>query len=466
MSAIPRALALAAARPWDFTIQYPAGRRYFRERFTARGARPDLARQVRGRGGAALLYVHVPFCAHRCTYCNFAVDVRDDETRTARYVDALVGELARAADAMAPTTRIAGIDVGGGTPTRLPLPLLRRLLRALRPFLDRCDRPRPLSVETTSEIAAAEPDKLRALVDGGATRLSMGVQSTAGPRLAAVGRPALGRPTLRAAVANARRAGFQRVNLDLIFGLPDQGAREWAADVDAATDVAPDAVTTYDCLYRGGGRALARRAPPPPPSTYGALYDLGRARLAEAGFGAPYGAVTFSRHVGETGTSAYFEGRLLDGLPYLGLGNGATSLVGRRWTWAEPGVARWTAAPVLADDYDLPTAEVMAKQALLMLSFGGLDDARFTARFGVGLESVYGERLQVAGRAGWLTGDHRLRPGRFDALPSLRALLYSADALEWLARAYSPGPPPTRYTAPAYSPTEVCAAGAPKTSSE
>lgn len=459
--ALVRALRLADAHPHDFTIQYPPRREYFMEAFAVpepqRAAELAEAQAKLLSAEPLLLYCHVPFCATKCHYCNFAVDTRSRPSLHARYVDGLVRELERLGARLPASTKIGGIDIGGGTPTLLDLDALDRLLAALAPFVDRArDSPfafGPVSIETTPAIAAREPDKLARLAEGGVARVSMGVQSTDAATLEALNRgrhgSAAGTDLQARALANLRGAGFERVNVDLIFGLPDQGLNQWRRDLDTVLAAAPDSITTYDCLYRGKGRVLTRKhdasgRPRPTPERYAALYDLAFERLRAAGYVAPYGSVNFARRPGETGTSAYFEGRLLDGHAYLGVGNYASSQTGARWWFAPYKVDRWLEAVEsgvhlpAGDLYRLPAGERAAKQLLLALSFGVVDGARLRRAHGIELDAVCGPALEFALSRGYLVpdGDERwtLAPGRFDVLPRLRALFYTAAATAWLDR--------------------------------
>ncbi len=433
-----QALALASASPLDFTLQYPPSREYFREHFRAPLDVSAVTRQPR-----LLLYVHVPFCEAKCFYCNFAVDLRKGEALHARYVDALVAQLARL-DALLPgACTVPGIDIGGGTPTLLSPALLERVLEALRPWRRRCEGAWPLSIETTPRVAAMDAERLAVLKAGGVDRVSMGLQSTNDETLARVNRRAQ-RSLGDTAVEALGRVGFRRINVDLVFGLPGQTDAHWRTDVERVAALPVDSVTTYDCLYRGAGRAMPRlTAARPTPDHYGALYDRAYEYLTTHGFHAPYGSVNFSRHAGETGTSPYFEGRLLDGLPYVGAGNYASSLVGGQWWFAPQGVdgymAEVEAGQVLPheDGYVLPEDELWAKYVLLSLNFGLIDPARFR-RFsgGVELEAAFGPQLEHALEEGWLVrgaeGVYGVVPGHFRAMYWLRALFYSAGAVRWL----------------------------------
>jgi len=434
----PDGPALARRNPLDFTIQYPPRREYFQERFRAQ---PDPARLPEAE--VMLLYLHVPFCQTKCYYCNFAVDTRNDDALRRRHVDALLRAMELLRDLLPEPCPIGGIDIGGGTPTMLSGEQLALLLGGVSAWRSRCTHPRPISIETTPVIAAQQPEKLAILADSGADRLSMGFQSTNAETLAAVNRSAQ-RDMGTTALRNAQQAGFARLNVDIIFGLPGQTRECWEIDLAQVVELGPDSITTYDCLYRGKGRRLTRMTRElPTPERFGELYDCGHDYLTAHGYHAPYGSANFSRHPGETGTSAYFEGRLLDGLPYLGLGNYAASWYGGHWWFAPYRVERWAeqveagdALPV-SDSYRLPIEERMAKYILYSLSFGLLDPVRFRGVFGEDVETRFHSGLEFACQEGWLErrddAVYGIRPGSFRHMPEIRSLFYSPAALRWVA---------------------------------
>ena len=440
------AIELAKRYPDQFTLQYPPAREYFRENFPGEMLQVDLSR-IR----QILVYLHIPFCEQKCAYCNFAVlPGQPSEVRTG-YVDALIEQLTAVDQVLGAETRIPGIDLGGGTPTALEARDLERLLTALIPLRRRLEHPWPISVETTPEAAANQPDRLRTLVDGGVGRISLGLQTTNTTLLSGLGR-GRNRGLEQCAAERIHEVGFQRFNVDLIFGLPGQELVDWTRDLTKVIGMGPDSVTTYDCLYRGAHRLLPRRGnAPPTPEHYGRLYDEAYERLITAGFHAPYGSVNFSRRKDETGTSAYFEGRLLDGFPYLGLGNEASSLVGHQWWFGPAGIEAWKnairrgEALPYGDLYHLPAEERMAKYILLSLSFGRIDPGRFQRIFSAPIETWFGQALEVAQAEQWLVlshGNYLMPPGSFRHLPALRSLFYSERALRWLAS--SKGMPPRR----------------------
>ena len=422
-------LEMIAGSPLEFNIQYPPRPEYFQQHFqvaSCDGAFRDPPPQ--------LLYVHVPFCSARCGFCIFGTEPEPPGGRLADYVDGLLAELRQHPEL---ARGVSCLDLGGGTPTLLPERDLGRLLAVISPLVRSSD-PLARSIETTPE--AATPGRLALLRTHGFGRVSVGVQSFADTALALAGR-LQPRSAVSRAVEAIGAAGFQRVNLDLIFGLPGQTAEAWREDLLAAAALGPDSITTYDCLHRGAGRQRSRAGGHlPTPMQMGALYDLAFATLTERGYLANYGSLNFSRHPGETGTSSYFERRVLFGEPYLGIGANASALSGGAWRFnfqdvddylravgEERSPAEWS--------YRIPLAEQQAKHLLLALNFGRIGLARFRELFGQDLSAAYPDEVALALRRGWLVADQgalSLAPGQFANLYTVRGLFYSMPARRWL----------------------------------
>ena len=199
-----------------------------------------VALSAQAPAGAGV-YLHVPFCARLCSYCDFNRVAGSSPEDRARYVTALVTELERAAAARDDWPHFGSVFVGGGTPTLLAPADLARVVRRVGEVL-------PLS--TAAEITVeANPETVdeayfAALVDAGVNRVSMGAQSFAQHVLDELGRwHERDRPL--AAVAEARRAGMPRVSLDLIYGAPSETADDWSATLDAALSADIDHVSAY-----------------------------------------------------------------------------------------------------------------------------------------------------------------------------------------------------------------------------
>ena len=206
------------------------------------------------RGRRLGLYLHIPFCRSKCAYCDF-YSLAGREGEMDRYLRALtrhLGEMAPRAEGY----RVDTVYLGGGTPTILGAKRLTRLLREVR---------RRYRLERGCEVTVeANPDSvdlplLRALRRAGANRLSLGVQSANDGELRAIGRPHTFSDAVRA-VELARRAGFDNLSCDLIYGLPDQDMASWQASVEALIALAPEHLSCYGLQLEEGTPLYERRS--------------------------------------------------------------------------------------------------------------------------------------------------------------------------------------------------------------
>lgn len=219
------------------------------------GALPQRARATLGERTFGV-YVHVPFCASRCGYCDFNTYVPGEPgAETAGYVDALLDELRFArgvlGDAQPPA---ATVYVGGGTPTLLAPAQLGRLLDGVRTHLGVAEDAE-ITVEANPEsVDAAALAQLR---DAGFTRISLGMQSAVPSVLATLHRRHSPGRAIEVAHA-ARAAGFAQVSVDLIYGTPGETADDWRASLDAALAARPTHVSTYSLVVEPGTRLAAQ----------------------------------------------------------------------------------------------------------------------------------------------------------------------------------------------------------------
>ena len=213
---------------------------------------------------ARSLYIHVPFCFHKCHYCDFysIVDTRD---RQADFTKRLTRELAALAPYAGP---LRTIFVGGGTPSLLRVDLWRDLLASLRDHFDMrdivagatlppCDRATEFTVECNPETVT--PELFATLRKGGVDRVSIGAQSFEPRHLKTLERwhepENVGR-----AVKMARDASIQRVSVDLIFAIPGQTVDEWQSDLERALNLGVDHVSCYNLTYEANTAMTARLA--------------------------------------------------------------------------------------------------------------------------------------------------------------------------------------------------------------
>ena len=204
-----------------------------------------------GRNGFGV-YVHVPFCASRCGYCDFNTYTATEATQEG-YVEAVLAELRLADKAISPA-RVDTVFVGGGTPTLLPADDLARILDAIDSTWGLADG---AEVTTEANPESVSPESLRALRRAGYTRISLGMQSAAPGVLAILDRRHTAGRAPQAAV-EAREAGFEHVNLDLIYGTPGETADDFAASLDTVVRAGVDHVSAYSLIVEDGTRMAAR----------------------------------------------------------------------------------------------------------------------------------------------------------------------------------------------------------------
>jgi oxygen-independent coproporphyrinogen-3 oxidase len=273
--------------------------------------------------GVRHLYVHLPFCAYRCGYCDFItlVDRRADH---GPYAAALLAELELERPLLAP--ELETIFLGGGTPTFLEPGSLGRLLDALPPAPE-------LTVEANPETLT--PALARMLREAGVTRVSVGAQSFQ-PHLLEVLERRATPDVVRRAFYHLRDANFDNISLDLIYGIPGQSTADLERDLEAALALEPEHLSLYELEAKPGtrfthahGEELGRQA-----EAMEGYMELVVDVLRSAGY-RWYETANFCLEASRGGgrdlrsqhNLAYWRGR-----DYLGLGIGAVSTVGdRRW---------------------------------------------------------------------------------------------------------------------------------------
>lgn len=225
------------------------------------------------------IYFHIPFCARRCSYCDFTT-YAGMESWIPAYFEALKEETSRAAE----NTRVHTIFFGGGTPSMAPADTYSRLLQTVSTCFQ---------VDDNAEISLeANPGTLKdrdlaEIYRAGINRISLGVQSVHENELLLLGRIHSHQDTLNAINA-IRRSGIRNLNLDLIYGLPEQTIERWSASLDQALDLNPEHLSLY-CLTIEEGTTLyesvrRRELEPLPEDASADMYELAMAKLASAGY--------------------------------------------------------------------------------------------------------------------------------------------------------------------------------------
>jgi oxygen-independent coproporphyrinogen-3 oxidase len=345
------------------------------------------------------LYVHVPFCGRRCSYCDFAIAVRS-RVPAERFVAAVETEYRtrRAAEEWE-RTGFATVYLGGGTPSRLPPDHVRRLLDLF---------PRSPGAEVTVEANPDDvtPRAVSAWRAAGVNRVSLGVQSLDDRVLAWMHRLHDAAGTRRA-YAVLRDEGIPSVSVDLIFALPERLAHDLSADLDAILALGPDHVSAY-------GLTLEPRTPYARWAARGAVTPAGDDRYAaeflrvhDALTGAGYEHYEVSSYARRGARSRHNTAYWM-GDDYAGLGPAAHGLRGRERRW---NLREWAAyEPVAASGRD-----PVGGRELLDDRQRRLERVYLGLRTVEGLAAVDADRLAsgpllAAIRAGWLTRGDRLLP--------------------------------------------------------
>ncbi|BBA97365.1 putative coproporphyrinogen III oxidase [Actinacidiphila reveromycinica] len=288
-------------------------------------------------------YLHVPYCATRCGYCDFntytASELRGSGGVLASrdtYADVLAEEVRLARKVLGDDPRqVSTVFVGGGTPTLLPAADLGRMLAAVGAEFGLAP---DAEVTTEANPESVDPAYLAELRAAGFNRVSFGMQSARRHVLEVLDRTHTpGRP--EACVAEARAAGFGHVNLDLIYGTPGESDEDWHASLDAAIGAGPDHVSAYALIVEEGTR-LARdirrgEVPPTDDDVHADRYLIAEERLSAAGYG------WYEVSNWATGPAARCRHNELywTGADWWGAGPGAHSHVGgvRWWNAKHPG---------------------------------------------------------------------------------------------------------------------------------
>jgi oxygen-independent coproporphyrinogen-3 oxidase len=367
---------------------------------------------------SAGLYVHIPFCARLCPYCDFDTQDRDLQL-IAPYATALTREVG-----LTPPAVVHSIFFGGGTPSVLRPEQLAAVLDACRQrfqLLPECE----VTVECNpNNVREARLAGYRA---AGVNRVSLGVQAMDDEALRLLGRQHSSARVVDA-VATVRAAGFDDLSLDLMYGLPAQSVSDWERTLEAALALGPEHLSCYLLTLEDwtpmGQQVASGSVRLPDDEVVAAQYALTRARLAAAGFD-QYEISNWAR----PGYASRHNLGYWRSEPYLGLGAGAVSCIGGVRRKRTPNVVDHLAA-LRGGRIDYVEEEALdgdtARREAIMLGLrlrAGINPAAYERRFGVSLVESCGPALATLLAAGFLEWhDTRLRLTE-------RALLVSNEVL-------------------------------------
>src|SRR6266550_2612127 len=345
------------------------------------------------------VYLHIPFCRSRCSYCDFAPGMYEGELAD-RYVNSLIREITKWREVDSPA-QIDTIYFGGGTPSLLAPSQIERILKAVRDRFQVID-----DVEVTIELnpgdggtsAAARQETMREFRRLGINRASFGAQTFDDRELKQLGRTHLS-ADIPATFEQLRAAGFDNISFDLIAGLPGQTLSGWQRNLDQALKLRPDHLSLY-LLDVHEGTPLADQIrsgmrPPPDDDLAGEMYQLMLAEVSAAGY-QHYEISNFCL----PGFASRHNTKYWAGAPYYGFGCSAHSYDGARRRWAnERDTAKYIdlieqeESPVV-ERTELNEEDARSESIFLGLRLmRGLDLKSYLLRFGSDLRDEYNSEL-------------------------------------------------------------------------
>ena len=403
---------------------------------------------------AAAVYIHIPFCHHRCSYCDFNI-YAGMKSLHEPYVEAIVKEIAATA-ARAGPVRVPSVYFGGGTPSLLPAELIGELLTAVRAFFDVSDdaevtleaNPQDAANRLQLQGGASQATLFTRLRTLGINRISLGVQSIHEDELHLLRRGHSFADAVET-YESIRQAGFDNVNLDLIYGLPDQPVEKWRTTLERVIALRPDHLSAYSLQIEPRTAMLHwvqnGRVPEPNEDAVATMYELTQQMLEQAGFehyeisnwarceiqaagGTLLTQRGASREAESRSRNTHYTTRMTRHVsqhnlvywrnePYFGFGCGAhSSFEGRRYSnvlHPRDYIARLQrTGEAVAEVEQIDRALEMGETLMLGLRLieEGVERARFKDRFGDDLDQVHRSTITRLVEQGLLeSDDERIR---------------------------------------------------------
>jgi len=359
---------------------------------------------------SAGIYIHIPFCESRCSYCDFATDVYRDNDAVERYVSALVSEIAN--HELQTAHKIETIYFGGGTPSLLSPKQLEKVIDVIQEKFDVQE-----DIEFTLEMnpATVSLEKLKAFKSLGVNRASFGVQTfdDRALKILARGHDA---DDAKTTYKLLRKAGYENISFDLIGGLPNQSLKDWEKNLAEALEMNPEHLSLY-LLEIHEGTPLAEqirsdRQPSPDEDLAGEMYELIAEKVAANGF-EQYEISNFAK----PGFESKHNNKYWLCEPVIGFGVSAHSFDGKKTRWSnERDTNKYV---TLVENSETPIVEInklnekqsSAEYAFLNLRLAkGVNLVSYKTRFGLELLETFSDEISDLTESGLLeVNDRSLR---------------------------------------------------------
>lgn len=264
-------------------------------------------------------YVHIPFCKQLCSFCEYSKMILPSLDRQKSYIKTLSNDIVSFINSY--PVELYGFDIGGGTPTALESHVFEELIEIYKTVVlstKQTDDFEP-SIEGTFETLTSE--KARIVAEAGIHRISLGLQSSSITVLTPLHRRVSDLDTMIGVIESSHKAGIKKINLDLMYGLPNQFVDSIMEDIKIVANLKPEQVTLYE-LRTNQLKGNYHIAPQLCYEMYCTLFD----ELTKLGYYSAFGQNTFSLDADDKGLSSYLRHRMIDGWQYKGFGISAQSM--------------------------------------------------------------------------------------------------------------------------------------------
>lgn len=265
-------------------------------------------------------YIHIPFCKRLCTFCEYCRTILPSEDMQIAYLKTMRRDV-DGFFSQYPAIQLYGFDIGGGTPTALDNQAFAELLNLYQSIICRVSRTQDYEPSIEGTFETLTPHKIKLIIDAGIHRISLGIQSSSESVLTPLNRQVSNMVTMQRVFEYVREAGIQKINLDLMYGLPGQTLDSIKHDVKAIELLKPEQVTVYELRtnqlktdYMVNQDLCFNQ--------YSLIYE----ELTNLGYYGEFGQNTFSLNKDDKGLSSYLRHRMFDGWQYKGFGISAQSM--------------------------------------------------------------------------------------------------------------------------------------------
>lgn len=266
-------------------------------------------------------YIHIPFCKQLCSFCEYTRMICPNETLQRQYINTIDKDVSTFVSSIGINKKLRGFDIGGGTPTALSEGNLQRLLLTFKEALDWIDTTPDFEPSIEGTFNTLTENKLKAIVNAGIHRLSLGIQSTSKEVLCKHHRSHSDIETMSYWIDTAHAFGIKKINLDLMYGLKGQNDETIASDLRVIETLNPEQVTLYELRTN----MIESKEIPDKDILY-SQYTKFYEGLTSMGYYARFGQNTFSKSAEDLGVSSYLRSRMMEGVAYKGFGISAQSM--------------------------------------------------------------------------------------------------------------------------------------------